>query len=371
MLRKGVVLILPLLFGLMGYAQQTIIQAEYYFDTDPGAGNGTSLSLSPNDTINELLSIPTTGLSEGIHVIYLRFLNQDGSWSIAEGRTVLIQSDSSAPLIAGEIFFDTDPGVGNGIPIPPFPPADPLVLDVGIPMPSLSPGMHGLFLRFMDQNGQWSAAEQRTIFLARDFQLPIVAAEYFWDNDPGIGQGLPLSPQALGDTGLIEQFIAVPPLPLGDHFLHIRVQSLDGSWSLFDSREVNICTEYGPVSLFVDEGYGNMVRFLNLSEYAENQLWDFGDGKTDTASQPVHFYSGPGTYLVQLITNNTCGADTMEKEIIIGGITQVQPNRGGTRGICQWAGKWLSLSARYLAGLAVCIFCRHQYCLDPGRCGVL
>ena len=237
MLRTGVFMILSLLIGMVGYAQQTLIQAEYFFDNDPGVGNGTPITLTnPADSINAQLSVPTTGLSIGIHTVYLRILNQDGSWSLTEGRTVNIQTDSNVPTVAGEIFFDDDPGPGNGIPLPPFPPNDPLILDVSLPMPPLSPGTHGLFLRFMDQNGQWSTPEYRSVFLGRDFQLPIVAAEYFWNTDPGIGQGLPLPPQALGDTGLIEEFIPVPPLPLGDHFLHIRVQSLDGAWSLFESR---------------------------------------------------------------------------------------------------------------------------------------
>ena len=52
-----------LFFGLFviaqGYAQ--ITEAEYFFDTDPGVGNGTALSVANGNTIDESFTIPTTG----------------------------------------------------------------------------------------------------------------------------------------------------------------------------------------------------------------------------------------------------------------------------------------------------------------------
>ena len=45
-----------------GFAQ--ITSAEYFFDTDPGVGNGTALTISGN-TIDQNLNIPTTGVIVG------------------------------------------------------------------------------------------------------------------------------------------------------------------------------------------------------------------------------------------------------------------------------------------------------------------
>lgn len=55
--------------------------------------------------------------------------------------------------------------------------------------------------------------------------------------------------------------------------------------------------------------------FLNGSTNAINYHWDFGDDSTSTLTNPVHTYETTGTYLVQLITTNDCGADTAAEVI--------------------------------------------------------
>jgi len=46
--------------------------------------------------------------------------------------------------------------------------------------------------------------------------------------------------------------------------------------------------------------------------------WSFGDGSTDTLTNPVHHYATPGTYPVTLINSNTYGCkDTAVKNIVV------------------------------------------------------
>ncbi|MEZ4825563.1 MAG: T9SS type A sorting domain-containing protein [Bacteroidia bacterium] len=55
------------------------------------------------------------------------------------------------------------------------------------------------------------------------------------------------------------------------------------------------------------------VTFNNLSDFG-SYFWDFGDGKTGTANNPVHTYTGPGNYCATLIVTdllNNCGSDTI------------------------------------------------------------
>ena len=59
------------------------------------------------------------------------------------------------------------------------------------------------------------------------------------------------------------------------------------------------------------------------------------------------FYDNPGTYLVRLISQNTCGLDTMEKEVVIGGIASVKPNRGGKGGFVSGQVTGYNVSARH------------------------
>jgi len=45
--------------------------------------------------------------------------------------------------------------------------------------------------------------------------------------------------------------------------------------------------------------------------------WDFGDGTNSILQNPVHFYSGSGTYLIKLITSNPFGTDTLIKNLTV------------------------------------------------------
>lgn len=49
----------------------------------------------------------------------------------------------------------------------------------------------------------------------------------------------------------------------------------------------------------------NAITFTNLSSNATNFIWDFGDGQSSTATNPVHSYANPGTYTVKLIARNS------------------------------------------------------------------
>ncbi|TVR89757.1 MAG: PKD domain-containing protein [Saprospirales bacterium] len=64
-----------------------------------------------------------------------------------------------------------------------------------------------------------------------------------------------------------------------------------------------------PVSMFDYEVNSLEVEFEDHSERAIEYFWDFGDGNTSNAPNPVHQYSGPGTYQVQLEVVNDCGSD--------------------------------------------------------------
>ncbi|MDP1725585.1 MAG: T9SS type A sorting domain-containing protein [Bacteroidota bacterium] len=62
-------------------------KAEYFFDTDPGVGKGTSILMNPADNINQTFIASLTGLSLGQHKIYIRIADSLNQWS-------LLQADS-------------------------------------------------------------------------------------------------------------------------------------------------------------------------------------------------------------------------------------------------------------------------------------
>ncbi|MFY8036638.1 MAG: hypothetical protein ACOVMQ_05695, partial [Cyclobacteriaceae bacterium] len=99
---------------------QTITKAEYFFDADPGKGNGTPIALTPGGSVTFTTSIPTSSLTQGFHQLGIRVKETGGVWSIFESRGFYITAaTSNASNIAGaEYFFDADPGMGNGTNIP-------------------------------------------------------------------------------------------------------------------------------------------------------------------------------------------------------------------------------------------------------------
>ncbi|MFH1701609.1 MAG: PKD domain-containing protein [Candidatus Zixiibacteriota bacterium] len=50
------------------------------------------------------------------------------------------------------------------------------------------------------------------------------------------------------------------------------------------------------------------IAFTDLSTRADTWSWNFGDGMTSSAQNPIHTYSSPGTYTVALTVTNDCGS---------------------------------------------------------------
>ncbi len=53
------------------------------------------------------------------------------------------------------------------------------------------------------------------------------------------------------------------------------------------------------------------VPFINTTTNGGNYRWSFGDGDTSSLQNPVHQYNAPGVYTVKLVTNGTCGVDSI------------------------------------------------------------
>jgi len=159
---KWILLILILITSSMGYGQK-IIRAEYFFDTDPGQGNGTPLTITQGDSILQNITANTTGLSPGLHNIYIRVKDSTNIWSVPEARPFQISNPYSTPspthkITSAEYFIDTDPGQGNGTPLS-FSITDSINQSFNIPLSVLDSGYHYMCVRVRDSIGQWSIVE--------------------------------------------------------------------------------------------------------------------------------------------------------------------------------------------------------------------
>lgn len=211
-----------------------IVAAEYFFDIDPGNGNGTSLPVTPNANVNFTVGLPATGLLPGFHFLSIRTKTADGKWGIFEGRGLYVSgATTNVPDInAAEYFFDTDPGVGNGTPLLVTSGSN-VNLTVSLPATGLTPGFHFLAIRTQGANGQWGVFESRGFYVSPTSANAgdIVEAEYFIDTDPGEDNGLALTVTSPGPT--INQIfpIDLAGVSSGSHILGIRVKDNDGVWS--------------------------------------------------------------------------------------------------------------------------------------------
>ena len=193
-----------------------VVAAEYYINVDPGPGNGVPITgFTPGETVSLALDLPVAtlaALAHGMHLVTVRFQDEEGDWSVAFTRNFLREDltspPASTPLAAAEYYIDTDPGPGNGIPItlPPSKWDHKFVIDVPpATIAALSPGFHWITGRVKNANGDWSVAFTRG-FVREDLTSDPATAlvshiEYRWFlNRTQVGTTVRLDPATPAQT---------------------------------------------------------------------------------------------------------------------------------------------------------------------------
>ncbi len=263
-----------------------ISKAEYFFDTDPGPGNGTALAVSPGTAITiSNAVIPITSLSNGVHRFYTRTGDANGHWSLTNAQQLFIVNPVAFPSNAAlanvtkaEYFFDTDPGFGLGTAIPVSPGTNITVSNYAINITALSNGVHRLYIRTEDAADHWSLTNTQALFVVSPIAFPsnptlanVVKAEYFFDTDPGLGQGsaLPVTP---GLQPTINPAIPITSLATGIHRLYTRTADAAGHWSL--TNENNLAILVTTLTIPSNPAPGN----ISLLEYFFDTDPGFGNG---------------------------------------------------------------------------------------------
>ena len=316
--------------ALFAIGQTQITEAEYFYDIDPGVGNGVAISITSGtqQIINQDFS--TTRLSEGCHSLFIRFKNNENEWSLSEGRRFYIRAEQvinySPEIVAMEYFFDTDPGIDNAIPLS-ITSGTNLVLNEDISTSGLSVGFHSLFIRFQYANGQWSLSEGRRFYIRAEQVInespEIVAMEYFIDADPGFGNGIPVTITS-GDIVSLNLDIDQTGVPIGNYTLSFRVQDANGIWSIAKGNAFSIadCTEPTPDFSFTDGTVGEEIFFTDLSTNVDagaTYSWDIDDdGEEDynTVGDISHTYTTAGEYNVSLTITNEGGCNYTNTQLL-------------------------------------------------------
>ncbi len=279
-----------LLYLTESFTSVNITAAEYFFDNDPGFGSATALAVTGGNTINTSSTISVASLSSGLHNLYVRVKTSNGKWSLAESRLLFKSNNySNANITAAEYFYDNDPGHGNATPIS-ISAGDTINLITTLSTTGLSAGIHVFNIRVKDGNGKWSLNTQKMVYLkAGILSSPrIIAAEYFFDTDPGYGNATALNVTA-GNMVDITSAIASSGLGIGHHQFFVRAKDSLEHWSICEKRLVYVSPtlanqkissiEYS-VDTIMPFGQGTMVNFSPTDTL--DYIFNFTHGLTDT-----------------------------------------------------------------------------------------
>lgn len=246
----------------------SLSQAEYFWDADPGEGNGTAITAVDGNFNSIFEKIAVNGLnapSDGLHKFSVRVKDNLGVWGPVFTNIIIVGSTTTPnpmTLTQAEYFWDTDPGEGSATPL--------LAVDgnlnsalekvaiAGLGAPSV--GLHTFSIRVKDNQGVWSPAFTNIVNVeSTTTPLPVslTQAEYFWDVDPGEGSATPLLAFDGNFNTAFEKFLgdAIPIVnPVGLHKFSVRVKDSQGIW--------------GPI--FTNVIYIETVLSVNPNEMADN-----------------------------------------------------------------------------------------------------
>ncbi|HSO89286.1 MAG TPA: T9SS type A sorting domain-containing protein [Draconibacterium sp.] len=250
-----------------------ISQVEYFFNEDPGFGKGFSIPVTVGTHRELEVNLPLNGLDMGINTVYVRIKSENGSWGQTYHQCFLVtrMPDSvHRKITAMEYFFDVDNGVGHGTPIS-FKSDDGVIVDITLPLASISDGQHMLYIRAKDEKGVWSGVFQQ-LFLKNPGQTDITLikkVEYFINTDPGFGKGISVTIKTPQASATKIFTIAPEQLTPGNDSVYIRVQDDHGNWS----------PTYSTIIQTTETAAGNPPENPVVSGVTENSAnlgWDAG-----------------------------------------------------------------------------------------------
>jgi len=174
-----------------------IVEVRYYFDIDPGFGNGTLIPITVGPNISATTTANTSALPAGHHTLHVRSLDSDGVWSEIESRSFYFDAYASGLIAGVEYFYNTDPGYGAGDIFPIAPPVASIDQVIDLPTTGLTAGPHELGIRMINDNGVIGMTDYYPINLCDtaipDFVPDLVVcaggSTTFTDNSTGVLAG--------------------------------------------------------------------------------------------------------------------------------------------------------------------------------------
>jgi tellurite resistance-related uncharacterized protein len=290
-------------------AQPNITAVEYFFNTDPGPGNGTAITITPGTSIDIVnLNIPTTTLPQGWHLLCVRARDANNVWGFYECRRIYLREppppvspDPIYPVSQMEYFYNTDngPGTGTAIPITQGNDIDVVNFNLANTLPQ---GWHTVHVRTKNTNNVWGFYESRKIYVREppppvppDPVYDISAMEFFYntDNGPGTGTAIPIT---TGPNIDLTNTNLASTLPQGWHTVHVRTKNTNNVWGFYESRKIYVReppppTPPGPSPIVAFEFFVDTDPGVGLSPYSITKpaaaTFDLIDEPLDVGTVPL------------------------------------------------------------------------------------
>ncbi len=249
-MKKLLLLVFGVLFAYLAHAQPNITAAEYFFNSDPGPGNGISIPITAGTTIDIVnFDIPTTSLPLGWHTVHVRARDANNVWGFYESRKIYIREgpiiippDPIYQVSQMEYFYNTDNGVGTGTPITITQGDNIDVVNENLAN-SLPVGWHTVHVRTKNTNDVWGFYESRKIYIREgpiiippDPIYQVSKMEYFYNTDNGVGTGTPITITQGDNIDVVNENLA-NSLPIGWHTVHVRTKNTNDVWGFYESRK--------------------------------------------------------------------------------------------------------------------------------------
>lgn len=341
-----------------------LVAGEYFFDTDPGFGNGISFPFSPSGSVSVPLNTVSIGsLVPGFHTITFRFRDNLGKWTHGHAQSFYVippvTNDPASSIVAAEYFFNTDLGAGNNTSLP-ISPGNPQANHAPIPLPgALTSGFHQIGFRYRDNKGRWSHADIRTFYIVPSPVMAsrqIVAARYFLDDD--LGNGTPIAITGITPGVNIDEvfLLDMTGVPTGPHTISIQIKDSEGFWSYLETKPFSISSCVPPPSPSAQTGSrcneGNVT--LTATGATGTQVYRWYD---DPILSNVLFTGTPftspeltatKTYYVSVYDPGTdCESSRVAVQAIVNIIPKPVINPSGSLSICEGSFVFLSAPAGY------------------------
>lgn len=267
----------------------------------------------------------------------MRQMNQVRRWGpiLLISMFVVLASDitANAGIVSAEYFIDTDPGIGNGLPLQTVDGSWDGALEFlyadGIESDVLDVGEHTLYVRVLDDQDNWGIARQvKFNVIAANPYKKLVEGEYFINTDPGAGNGIPLiAHDGAFDEAIetaVKDSILTDTLCAGEYMIFVRFRDNFSYWPSFtgwgplDSAVLTVHGEPCPPVNFDGTTHCEVVNLSWLPSYSATKYLIYrGDTLHDSiavASYQDSVYDGL-SHCYRVAAKNQYGEGSLTSEI--------------------------------------------------------